>query len=474
MVRRVSPAAPQTTSTIGRALPCFPNENFQPIFMKTNRKPILYIIVGSFAIAAISNSSGQPVIIRPPANQTASLFADATFQVSATGGTPLSFQWRLNGGDLIGMTNWSLRIKGVQRSDAGRYQIVVTNPSGSVTSQVATLTITPFNSIYFFGFSWTDTHNCPWDPVQYWHNHACNGPMWPEFLSTNLGLAYLQENNYAHCGAKPLDILNQCVAYPIPGKPELSLYCLWGDSPDYFPLTSLINALTNETAGNQLLQSTLSIDSSSVNRLYAKGAKTILILVDNGGSTNGLNGNLFGTNTWLLPKLYDFYSRWRASYLDQMNRFIQAHPDVRVLLVDMLTPFDDVLVHPAQYGFTRADIDALDDSTLTDKSFTGPGADYVFWDPNHGTSKLNQLIAAWNFETLTSSRPETLSLAFANSSLVIRMDHLQIGRDYTLQKSKYLSNWSDVQTFTASAGTNLWTGPVNGVTTEFYRLKWQQ
>ena len=37
---------------------------------------------------------------------------------------------------------------------------VVTNLSGSVTSQVATLTITPFNSIYCFGFSWTDTHNC--------------------------------------------------------------------------------------------------------------------------------------------------------------------------------------------------------------------------------------------------------------------------------------------------------------------------
>src|SRR5437667_414305 len=80
----------------------------------------------------------------------------------------------------------------------------------SVASQVATLTITPFNSMYFFGFSWTDTRGIlpdgskcfTWsDPQKYYQGHACNGPMWPEFLSTNLGLAYVASNNYAYCGA---------------------------------------------------------------------------------------------------------------------------------------------------------------------------------------------------------------------------------------------------------------------------------
>src|SRR5205809_4633499 len=88
-----------------------------------------------------------PRITRQPANQTASLFADAAFRVIATGDAPLSYQWRFKNADLLGMTNSILTVTNVQRSDAGNYNVVVTNPSGSITSQVATLTITPFNSI---------------------------------------------------------------------------------------------------------------------------------------------------------------------------------------------------------------------------------------------------------------------------------------------------------------------------------------
>src|SRR2546428_10084847 len=103
---------------------------------------------------------GQLTITTQPKNQTASLFADATFRVTAAGDAPLSYQWRFNEADLFGMTKTTLTIMNVQRANAGNYSVVVTNPSGSVTSQVATLTITPFNSNYCFVFSWTDTHNC--------------------------------------------------------------------------------------------------------------------------------------------------------------------------------------------------------------------------------------------------------------------------------------------------------------------------
>jgi len=37
---------------------------------------------------------------------------------------------------------------------------------------------------------------------------------------------------------------------------------------------------------------------------------------------------------------------------------------------------------------------------------------------------------------------------------MVAMNHLLIGRDYTLQTSSDLTSWNDVQTFTASAGTN--------------------
>jgi hypothetical protein len=53
------------------------------------------------------------------------------------------------------------------------------------------------------------------------------------------------------------------------------------------------------------------------------------------------------------------------------------------------------------------------------------------------------------------------------------MNHLQIGRDYTLQASSDLSQWQDVEIFTASAGTNQWTTASGGAAATFYRLKWQ-
>ena len=44
-----------------------------------------------------------PKITKHPINQTASLFADATFRVTATGDASLTYQWRFNDGDLIGI-----------------------------------------------------------------------------------------------------------------------------------------------------------------------------------------------------------------------------------------------------------------------------------------------------------------------------------------------------------------------------------
>lgn len=142
--------------------------------------------------------------------------------------------------------------------------------------------------------------------------------------------------------------------------------------------------------------------------------------------------------------------------------------------MDLFTKFDEVLMNPAQYGFTNATIAALDDTSLPDKSFTGPGADYVFWNSLHPTTKLHELITVWNLEALTNSVLETLDVQLEGGSSIVQMNHLQIGRDYTLQKSVDFSNWTNLHSFTASAGTNVWTQAPNGTVPGFYRLQWQR
>jgi uncharacterized delta-60 repeat protein len=85
-----------------------------------------------------------PTIAQQPVNQTAAEGGAATFAVTATGTPPLSYQWQKDGTHLIGETNATLALSGVQSADAGSYRVVVSNACGSVTSQAACLTVVPF------------------------------------------------------------------------------------------------------------------------------------------------------------------------------------------------------------------------------------------------------------------------------------------------------------------------------------------
>jgi len=419
---------------------------------------------------------GPPTV--QPTNATASLFADVKFTGTVSAAGPVSYQWLFNGEPIVGAVTNSLSVTNIQKTNAGDYALVATYAFGATTSSVARLTITPFNSMYEFGFSWTDTHNCGWSPPQYYSRHACNGPMWPEFLSTNLGLAYVEANNYAFCGATASDVLNQVINYPAPAKPMLSLYFLWaGDSdflraypPDgggfgYLPVT-------NELAWTQLIQTIISSNSNAVNRLYLKGARAIVIQTLDDFSKEPDALRAFGTNSAALAKLSEYITRCNAGIIGTMNTFGLTKPDLRILTLDILPKFNDVLSNPVQYGFTKTDIDALADTSLTDKSFTGPGADYAFWDGGHVTSKFNELFASWHLELLTNSILETLQLTAIGGTPNIQMNHLLIGRDYTLQRSTDLSSWNDVESFTATAGTNRWSLPEDSHSGSFFRLKW--
>ena len=369
-----------------------------------------------------------------PANQAASLFADVTLRAAATGDA-LLYQWRRNGAVVQETTKQFLTITNLQRADAGSYDVVVTNSSGSVTSQVATLTIVPFNSIYAFGYSWTDTqgliHGCrpAQFPSSYWQGRISNGPMWPEYLSTNLGLVYVPSHNYAVCGAGSTDVVNQVRTYVAPAKPQLSLYCfmLTDDIPlDYFDWT-------NQTKWDRMIQTGVLQNSNAVERLYAKGARTILAQGELEFSKSPSEVSAFGGDTNALSKLHEYLAKSNTGFSNSVLALSRRLPDLRVIWMDLFSKFDEVRMNPAQYGLTKTTIAALDDPSLQDKSFTGPGADYVYWDSLHPTTKVHELLTAWNLEALTNSVLETLGVQVERGALAVQMNHLQIGRDYTLQ-----------------------------------------
>ena len=80
-----------------------------------------------------------PTITTQPSSVTVDRGAAVTFSVVATATPPVSYQWRKGGVNIPGVTTATVIFPVAVTSDAGSYDVVVTNAAGSVTSTSATL-----------------------------------------------------------------------------------------------------------------------------------------------------------------------------------------------------------------------------------------------------------------------------------------------------------------------------------------------
>lgn len=83
----------------------------------------------------------RPLIVTQPVSQSVNQGAAFTLNVTATGSAPLAYQWRLNGATIAGATNGTFSRPDAQPTDAGNYTVIVSNPAGSITSLVASVTV---------------------------------------------------------------------------------------------------------------------------------------------------------------------------------------------------------------------------------------------------------------------------------------------------------------------------------------------
>ncbi len=83
----------------------------------------------------------SPILTNPPSRQSAVAGETATLHVVAGGTLPLAYQWYFNSQPLANRTASDLAFASVQPADAGDYHVVVTNPYGAATSQVATVRV---------------------------------------------------------------------------------------------------------------------------------------------------------------------------------------------------------------------------------------------------------------------------------------------------------------------------------------------
>ena len=104
-----------------------------------------WVATNGLVRVAVDNS--DPSITGQPANQRVQTGGTASFHVTATGGSPLSYQWKrygtnlANGGRFSGATSSTLTVTGAQPDDATLYTVTVTDSAGPLTSDAAALRV---------------------------------------------------------------------------------------------------------------------------------------------------------------------------------------------------------------------------------------------------------------------------------------------------------------------------------------------
>ncbi|HXR47277.1 MAG TPA: choice-of-anchor tandem repeat GloVer-containing protein [Candidatus Limnocylindrales bacterium] len=108
-------------------------------FTSVSLTKLSLVAIGMF-LAAASSALAQPVITIQPTNHFMNASGPVTFSVAASG-TGLTYQWLFNGTSLTSATSSTLSLAAPQPTNWGYYSVIVTNASGSITSQVAELKV---------------------------------------------------------------------------------------------------------------------------------------------------------------------------------------------------------------------------------------------------------------------------------------------------------------------------------------------
>ena len=333
----------------------------------------------------------------------------------------------------------------------------------------------PYSAIYVFGDSRSNTTGSP-----YWRGRWSNGPMWAEILSTNWGLSYIQTNNYSryfNTGTTDDVVGNQVPAFKGSSNASTALFVLWAGCNDigWHVLddnAALVpRALTNVAGWSNLIVRMTRNISNSVVRLHGKGARTVMVADLDEVQRLPVYPRLNETQAAQLKEQINAYNRALERTLTALDLSIQ---NLRLLRLNAHDRWNEFLDQAVNSGFTRVDMGALFDTALKDKSFTGPGKDYVFWDQSHPTTRTHGVMAAWIGEIATQSRTESLRLVARGDAFDLGLTRLKPGRKYTVETSHNLLDWVAHESFTAAEGTNTVTiaPSPDGPAMRLFRLAW--
>lgn len=272
-----------------------------------------------------------------------------------------------------------------------------------------------YKEIYIFGDSLSDTGNVfnatngliPPSPT-YFHGRFSNGPVWVEYLASDLGLKFNQNTNFAFGGATTgteniglatLPGLQQQIESfklsHIAVNPN-SVYILWAGINDY------LKYFFNDVPNPADIVANLSI---AVKTLAEAGAKNILVVnLPDLGKFPVTGGDKQASD--LLRALTKTHNSILNIQLKLLSQALSS--DINIILVDVNSLFNRIISNPGEFGLTN-----VTDSCLSrDLSIVSIGVpnqsvlcipeQFLFWDQIHPTTITHKLIAELALSLLRS------------------------------------------------------------------------
>ena len=269
-----------------------------------------------------------------------------------------------------------------------------------------------FDEIYVFGDSLSNVGNVfkttkgenPQSPP-YFRGHYSNGPIWVEYLASELRLTTNQKTNFAFGGATtgdsreiPPGLLTQIERFKathLSADPK-ALYIIWAGANDYLrganDYTLPINNLTK-----------------AVKLLLASGDKNILVV--NLPDLGKLPGTRTIERSHALDDLTHKHNSELAASINGLHQ--QLSSDINIRYLDVNSLFNQIINNPHKFGFKNVTRPCLSKYSICKNS-----NEYLFWDNIHPTTATHKLLMELAFSILKSA-PKPLPVSAAKPSIIL-------------------------------------------------------
>jgi phospholipase/lecithinase/hemolysin len=250
----------------------------------------------------------------------------------------------------------------------------------------------PYTNLFVFGDSLSDVGNAP-AGTGYWNGRYSNGPVWAEYLATNLQLPALSRSlaggtDYAYSGAEAgsgtswqgtPNVGMQVSSYlaAVGDHAELAaLYSVWAGGNDFIHAVATSSPLTPAVWADNLV--------GAIGTLYDHGAVNFLVPNLPPLASTPVGNTLSADGRAMLDSSVQTFN-------DQLSADLQAlqniHSELKVQRLDVYSLMSNVIAHPSAYGFTNVADPANAAPAGTDVST------YLFWDILHPTTTAHYLLA---------------------------------------------------------------------------------